>query len=238
MAKCKVCGKSGFFLKLDNLGRCKNCSSSAINSLSNGGLYNKTADEINRLTVPNYKSPKLDLAQQDKLLKSVWDAREQYKIDGDIDKLISVYEFAMRKSTPTLKGAQAHVFYLVDLYIKTKQYDEAWGYLNSISFEYIHMTHKIRKYQYKICKKEKRYTIALDYLLQWQLLKSQPTKTYSKDEFIKEATPIIKKLNWKDDTVEYLSYLIENQVGQGNFDIGPLHDSYNAFLKEIQQQSE
>lgn len=233
MAKCKSCGKSSLFIKLDNMGRCKKCSQAVFDSLSNGGMYTKTADQLRKLTDPTYQSKRLDLKQQDSLLNSLWKARDEYKSDGDINKLIAVYEYAMIDAKPVLQNAQSHVFYLVDLYIKTNQNDKAWGYLESISFEYIHETHKIRMYQFKILKKEKRCTDALIFLMEAYLLKSQFTNTFNKEGFIKDATPVMNKLKWDNSKMEYLSQLIENQVNSKNFDQQVLRSKYKAFLEKL-----
>lgn len=233
MAKCKSCGKSGLFIKLDNMGRCKKCSQAVIDSLSNGGMYTKTADQLRKLTDPTYQSKRLDLKQQDALLNSLWKARDEYKREGDINKLIAVYEYAMIDAKPVLQNAQSHVFYLVDLYIKTNQNDKAWGYLESISFEYIHETHKIRMYQFKILKKEKRYTDALIFLMEAYLLKSQFTNTFNEEGFIKDATSTINKLKWDINKVDYLTKLIKDQVDSHNFDQQLLRSKYRSFLEEL-----
>ena len=88
MAKCSICGKRGIFLKTDKYGRCSTCA----NKTANRTL---TAEELVERVHPEFKKTKSDLEHQEKLLASVWEAREQYKTDNDIDKLISVYEYAL-----------------------------------------------------------------------------------------------------------------------------------------------
>ena len=81
MSKCSVCGKRGLFLKIDKDGRCSTCASKANRTL--------TAEELVERINPEFKKSKSDLEHQEKLLSSVWKAREQYKVDNDINKLIA-----------------------------------------------------------------------------------------------------------------------------------------------------
>ena len=184
MGKCKVCGKSGLFLKLDKHGKCKDCAyktktpvngNTIVSDAQNFNEQSKkeSAEEWLFCVNPNYVQLKDDLAHQDKLLKTVIQAKEDYKVDNDINKLIVAYEYAMVKATPPLKNAQYHAMYLADLYIKTNQFDKAWDYLITISLPYMDITHKIRFAQCKILKKEKRFIDAMITLMEGHLFKAQ-----------------------------------------------------------------
>lgn len=226
MAKCSICGKRGIFLKIDKYGRCSTCA----NKTANRTL---TAEELVERVHPEFKKTKSDLEHQDKLLASVWEAREQYKVDNNIDKLIAAYEYAMIEAKPPLKNAQSHTMYLAELYIKNNQNDKAWDYLNSILLSHIDLTHKIRFLQCKILKKEKRFVDAMIMLMMGHLFKAQINATFAKDAFIKEATPIANKLGLNNDNVEYLAYLIENQVKHRNYDDQTLRTSYKKALSDF-----
>ena len=243
MAKCSVCGKKGFFLILDKDGKCSECAKREKESIKqktnffSAGKFDKklehnAIEEWLPQVDPQYKATKERLAHQEKLLSLVWKAREQYKIDNDINELIKVYEYAMIDANPVLHSAQAHVFYLVDLYIKTNQNDKAWGYLSKVSIEYIHETHKIRMYQFRILKKEKRYTEAMIFLMEAYLLKSQFTNSFNEKGFKKDANSTINKLEWDNTKLEYLAKLIKDQVNDHNFDQELLRSKYWAFLNE------
>ena len=218
MSKCSVCGKRGLFLKIDKDGRCSTCASKANRTL--------TAEESVERINPEFKKIKSDLEHQEKLLSSVLKAREQYKVDNDINKLIASYEYAMIEAKPPLKNAQSHTMYLAELYIKNNQNDKAWSYLNSILLSHMDLTHKIRFLQCKILKKEKKYVDAMIMLMMGHLFKSQISSGFNKETFIKEATPIANKLGLSSSNVEYLAYLIENQVKHHNYDDQVLRESY------------
>ena len=226
MAKCSICGKRGIFLKTDKYGRCSTCA----NKTANRTL---TAEELVERVHPEFKKTKSDLEHQEKLLASVWEAREQYKVDNNIDKLIAAYEYAMIEAKPPLKNAQSHTMYLAELYIKNNQNDKAWDYLNSILLSHIDLTHKIRFLQCKILKKEKRFVDAMIMLMMGHLFKAQINATFAKDAFIKEATPIANKLGLNNDNVEYLAYLIENQVKHRNYDDQILRTNYKKALSDF-----
>lgn len=208
MAKCSICGKSGIFLKIDMHGRCPICAKETDRV--------SKAERILEQVDPEYAKIKSDLEYQDKLLSYVLKAREQFKVDKNIDKLIEVYEYAIIKANPPLKNAPSHIMYLAELYIKNNQNDKAWSYLNSILLSHKDLTHKIRFLQCKILKKEKRYVDALFMLMMGYLFKAKNNSTFSGETFIKDVTPIANKLGLNSSNVEYLAYLIENQVKHHN----------------------
>lgn len=225
MAKCSICGKHGIFLKIDIYGRCSSCADKANKA--------STSEELVTQMNSSFKEIQSDLEYQDNLLASVWEAREQYKVDNDIDKLIAAYEYAMIEAKPPLKNAQSHTMYLAELYIKNNQNDKAWGYLNSLLLPHKDLTHKIRFLQCKILKKEKRFVDAMIMLMMGHLFKAQISATFAKDAFIKEATPIANKLGLNNDNVEYLAYLIENQVKHRNYDAQILRANYKKALSDF-----
>ena len=139
----------------------------------------------------------------------------------------------MIEAKPPLKNAQSHTMYLAELYIKNNQNDKAWDYLNSILLSHIDLTHKIRFLQCKILKKEKRFVDAMIMLMMGHLFKAQINATFAKDAFIKEATPIANKLGLNNDNVEYLAYLIENQVKHRNYDDQILRTNYKKALSDF-----
>ena len=136
----------------------------------------------------------------------------------------------MIETKPPLKNAQSHTMYLAELYIKNNQNDKAWGYLNSILLSHIDLTHKIRFLQCKILKKEKRYIDAMIMLMMGYLFKAKISSSFAKDTFIKDATPIANKLGLENSNIEYLAYLIENQVKHRNYDDQVLRENYKKAL--------
>ena len=240
MAKCKVCGKAGLFLKLDKNGKCKDCAYKMKVSVDGKAVVfdakkfdeqskKETTEEwLNRVS-PEYRESKNDLENQEKLLASVWEAREQYKTDNDINKVISVYEQALITSNPPLRS-DAHTMYLADLYIKSGQNDKAWGYLNSILISHIRLTGKIRYAQCKILKKEKKYVDAMQMLMLSYLFNSKMNDDFRETAFVKDATPIANKLKWDSDKIDILTQIISNQVKRKNYDEGTLIKSFKKVL--------
>lgn len=225
MAKCSICGKSGIFLKIDMHGRCPICAKRADRA--------SRAERILEQVDPEYAKIKLNIEYQNKLHSYISKAREQFKVDNDIDKLIEVYEYAIIKANPPLKNAQSHIMYLAELYIKNNQNDKAWGYLNSILLSHRNLTHKIRFLQCKILKKEKRYVDAMFMLMMGYLFKAKINSTFSRETFIKDVTPIANKLSLNSNNVQYLAYLIDNQVKNHNYDEQVLEDKIKKALADF-----
>ena len=244
MAKCKICGKSGLFFKLDKNGKCKDCAYKAIISVDGKPVVfdvrGKTAqtkgetieEELVR-TNPDYRELKNGLDHLDKLIASIQDAREQYKADKDIDKLIAAYEYAMIKANPPLKNAQSHTMYLAELYIKSNQNDKAWSYLNSILFSHKELTGKIRYAQFKVLKKEKKYADAMEMLMLSYLFGSKMNHTFRESAFVKEATTIANKLNWDSEKVGILAQIVGNQVQRKNYDESELIRVFRNALSQF-----
>ena len=225
MAKCSICGNRGIFLKTDKYGRCSVCA----NKIANRTL---TAEELVERVHPEFKKTKSDLEHQEKLLASVWEAREQYKTDNDIDKLISVYEYVLITSKPPLKS-DTHTMYLADLYIKSDQNDKAWGYLNSILFSHSELTGKIRYAQCKVLKKEKKYVNAMQMLMLSYLFNSKWNDIFRDTAFVKDATPIANKLKWDSEKIDILAQIISDQVRRKNYDEGALIKSFQKALSQF-----
>lgn len=225
MTKCSICGKKGLFLKVDGSGRCQDCV--------RADALRKSIEQEMLKSAPEYAKMKKDLDDQDALLKTVWDAREQYDKDGNIDALINAYEYALIKSNPPL-SSNSHAMYLSNLYIKSEQFEKAWGYLNGLLLTHRDLTGKIRAEQSRILKKEGSYSYALEMLMLSFLYESEWKNSFDKDGFIKKATPIANKLKWDEDKVEYLAHLIDSQVKRKNYDEGLLSDDYKKVLEQFE----
>ena len=74
-------------------------------------------------------------------------------------------------------------------------------------------------------------------LMYSHLLKSKWNNTFKSEIFIKDANPVANKLKWDSSKVEYLAYLIENQVKQKNYDEMLLREKYKTFLSEQKSDS-
>ncbi|MBC3797151.1 hypothetical protein [Acetobacterium tundrae] len=82
------------------------------------------------------------------------------KETGDVQKLIEVYEDVLLNEGLCFNG-KGYYINLAELYYKTGQLDKAWGYLNKIGVEHPELISKIRDFQSKVLRKEKKYQDAL-----------------------------------------------------------------------------
>ena len=98
-------------------------------------IIKKRNDEIQKQLDKSYESALGQIKQfdpdgyrkicaQDKQIKRIQDADEKYKEDKDLDWIINFWEKIWRKGGPIFEGSH-WMFYLPDLYIKAKRYDDA-----------------------------------------------------------------------------------------------------------------
>ena len=189
-----------------------------------------TSEEIRAEMYKNntmgYRDRKDRLDYQNSLIDKVNEANEQYK--DDINKLIEVYEFAFYKSDPPCASSQN--LKLVDMYLKTNQNDNAWGYLNFLYAGNHAPKEKIRFLQAKILKKENKHIDAIEMFMLGHLKNSEWNNTFQKDIFLKDIAPSANKLKWNSEKREYLAYLVENSVKQRKYGESALS---NAFRKSV-----
>lgn len=221
MAKCKLCGKSGLFMSVNENGLCKSCASrQKRNETITEELYRKD---------PAFRKLTDDLSEQDRLLEIVLKAHKQYSIDGDCEKAIVAYEEVMLHPTVPL-NSNTHTSFLVDLYIKAGQNDKAWGFLNSLIGTDRLPIEKIRNYQAKILKKENRHKDAIEMIMLEHLAKAKWNGVFNKEAFLKAIKPSANKLKLDDSFAIELSNLIQHHVDIGNFDESSLITQYRALL--------
>lgn len=217
MARCKKCGKSGLFLSVNKDGLCKNCSfQEKRNEAVNKELYRK---------YPSFRKVTDDLDEQDRLLKILIEAREQYSADGDCGKAIAAYEKVMLHPAVPI-NSNTHTSFLVDLYLKAGQNDRAWGFLNSLIGTDRLPIERIRGYQAKILSKENKHKDALEMLMLEFLAKAARSMTFNNEAFLKAIKPSIKKMKLDDTFANDLSNLIQHHVEVKNFDERSLVTQY------------
>lgn len=221
MAKCKLCGKSGLFMSVNENGLCKSCASQQKrNGTIKEELYKKD---------PTFRKLTDDLSEQDRLLEIVLKAREQYSIDGDCVKAIAAYEKVMLHPTVPL-NSNTHTAFLVDLYMKAGQNDKAWGFLSSLIGTGRLPIEKIRNYQAKILKKENKHKDAIEMIMLEYLAKAKWNSTFDREAFLKAIKPSTNKLKTDDSFAVELSGIIQHHVDIGNFDESSLITQYRALL--------
>ena len=145
MARCKRCGKSGFFFHVGKSGLCDSCAA----------IAEKHTLQLEEMKRKQQAEDKLVNEQ----LKRLNEARDKYEKDGQYDKLIAIYEEVL--SSPTFFNAVRHKLLLVEYYQKNAQRDKAWALLNSIALEYPDEICRVRRAQYRQLKNEKNYPEAL-----------------------------------------------------------------------------
>lgn len=219
MAKCKVCGKSGFFLKLNNLGYCSECAKMPL-------------EKIMYITDEKYRKTVDDIEYQQGLLEIALKARDNYKKDKDASKAIVSYEKVLVKSNPPLHS-HTHTQFLADLYIKAEEYDKAWGYLNSLIGTGRLPQEKIRKTQAEILKKEKKYLASIEYSAMEYLSRNTWDNQLEKDAFLKAVRVNANKLGWSEEQRESVYDLILKQKSSGNLSEKALVDSYRLLVKSF-----
>lgn len=227
MTKCSICGKKGLFLKVDGSGRCQDCV--------RADALRKSIEQDMLNSDPEYARLKESNDTHDRHIKELWEARNRYeqdKSDANLQNVISVYEHVFIDEKSTL-NADSHRMYLSNLYIQTKQFDKAWGYLNHLFLSNRNLAGKVRAEQSRILKKEGRYSYAMEMLMISFLYNSKWKNSFDKADFMKKATPIANKLKWDESKIEYLANLIDIQVKHKNYDESALSNHYQKALEQF-----
>ena len=224
MGKCLKCGKGGILLHVDKNGLCSNCAKEIhFRNTIEAEMYRN--DAAFRQTVNAN-------ADADKLIDLLNRARDQYKKDGNIEKLIKGYE-AVLIQVPKPVHSPSVAMQLVDLYIKNGQDDKAWGYLNSLlaRSDYVVPRDKIRFAQVKILKREKKYTEAVEMLILAHLSKAKDQK-YNVAGFEKDLKPIAKNLGWDDSNIHELIVVVDGFARSKHNSEQAAIKSFRKLLKE------
>lgn len=166
------------------------------------------------------------LDYQDALLSRVNAANEKYKKDGNLNALISEYEFAFRTSKPSCASSQN--LKLADFYMEAGMNDKAWRYLNQLYSTGEAPKDKIRFKQASLLKKEKRYAYAIEMYMLGYLYKH----TWNKEMFLKDISSSANKLSLSDNQREFLASLVERQVKSKKYNEDAVSDNYRKTAKE------
>ena len=174
---------------------------------------NTTLQEFNKIIEPlNVRLKKGD-EQLDRILKETQLSKET----GDVDNLIKVYEEILLKEGICFAG-YFHKLNLAELYYKNGQMDKAWGYSNKLGGKEPDLMNRIRDFQVKILKKEKKYTDAL--LFQLGALFYEIDKNYrpSEEKIEKKLCGLIKKckMESKYNSIKSLIFSSTNEIDLRN----------------------
>lgn len=178
------------------------------------------------------------LAKQDAILKKANKARENYEIDGDVDKLFSVYQEIL-DTEPYYQIRGNWIFKYPELLIKEKRYDQAWGVLNRLYLDLPDSHGRIRDMQFQILKAENRHPQdAIHYLMVSYLLKMKGVinpvdywEDHERTSFIKKAKTTAKKAGFSEEELNSICDIIESCILENCFSETQLHNKYEKFLK-------
>ena len=225
MSICNNCGKGGLFFKTDKNGLCSECAKTELK---------KSVYEDLLRTNKKFAILDKELKTQDNQIERINEAKSRFQEDNDYDALISVLEtiFIDEKTTLNINKLQ-----LAELYLKTGQNDKAYSYASKLLLDKQQEASRVRLFMFKVLKTEKKYIDAMLMLMFSHLLKSKWNNTFQSEIFTKDAKLVASKLKWDSSKVDYLAYLIENQVKQKNYDEMLLRDKYKAFLAELKSNS-
>jgi len=218
MSKCRLCGKSGLFFRVNSNGLCAECAKKQHSFASN------SAQSIHQ-----------NISNHDKELSILINAEEEYSSDKDIQKLISVYEDIFIRQKSTL-NSQSRWFNLVELYLKAGQNDKAWAWLNQLAIKHPDYMSKIEDKRYKILNKEGRFLDAMLSLMSsigYSEGNAGPQayyQAYGRSRFIKLAPALIKKLKWPADDLSLLEDMLSSSIGKKEFNYSLLREKYKEFI--------
>ncbi|MBE5807052.1 MAG: hypothetical protein E7317_01755 [Clostridiales bacterium] len=224
MGKCLKCGRGGILFRVDKNGLCSDCAKVVH-------IRNNIEADLYRNNVAFRQAINAN-ADTDKLIDLLNRAREQYRQDGNIDKLIKGYEAVLIQATKPVHSPSV-AMQLVDLYVKNGQNDKAWGYMNSLlaRSDYVVPRDKIRLAQSKILKKEKKYTEASEMLILAYIAKAQ-NQAYDVSAFEKDIKPIARKIGLDDVKIQELVSLVDGLVRRDVTNEQAVIKSFKKQLKE------
>lgn len=157
-------------------------------------------------------------------------ARQEYKIDNDINKLISVYEDLFVNSKPPVKSPDE--FELVKLYIKAGMTNKAWEYMNVLLARGTTPDYLIYNEQASILKKESKYLDAAHLYMLCYLSKTKDIGYFQEDKFTKDIKSCGTKLKWNDNDIKTATNMIQQRIDSKDYDLASLSADFKNVFKE------
>ena len=175
-----------------------------------------------------YRRVKDKLDYHDDLYKRIGAIHQKYNDKSDI----SAYIAALENIISTDPESEASVWNtLLNLYVSEKNYDKAWGFTNKLCLNNAIPRNKIRREQFRILKKEKRYISALDMLMGAYLLSYSNQTSFNRNAFIKEAGACTRALKWGEDVLNDMADILAEQLKNKDYDESKLHGILSNYLK-------
>ncbi|SDB55061.1 hypothetical protein SAMN02910317_02857 [Ruminococcaceae bacterium FB2012] len=179
---------------------------------------------------PEYRRMKDKIDYEDELLEKLNYYVALYKSQNNIEALISAYEDAFVVSDPPCRSTQ--VFDLINLYINQGMLDKAWELLNRIILLHPDKLCRIRKEQCRILKKEGKYIEALRFISLSTFDNYGNKNSPNKQPFLKDVSPIIKKLSVDNTVAEELWTIIESELKNKKSSEATVEAKISAYLKD------
>lgn len=175
---------------------------------------------------PETKKEMDNIAKRNTELEKLAVARQAYKVDNDLDKLISVYEELFVHANPPVKSPDE--FELAKLYLKAGQNDKAWRYLNTILLRGNTPDYLIYDQQASILKKENKYLDAAHLYCLCYLSKAKDIGNFQEDKFTKDIKVCGNKLGWNDAKIADLIGILRERIAEKDFDLASLSKEFKA----------
>ena len=160
-------------------------------------------------------------------------ADRQFENDKDLDKRIAAYESVFHKKTHW--NSFNYCMKLVKMYEDAEKNNKAWSLLNKMIGWFATYPNpaayipKIRKEQFKILKKEKKYDEALRWLLAAHASFAKNPSEFNAERFISEAKTTAKGLGMTEEQLQELAEIVQKTLRQSN-GAEKVDEAYQAFL--------
>lgn len=167
---------------------------------------------------------------QDKAVKAVQAARNEYEDIASINKCISAYETYVLDNEAGVRWDPSDYVFLAGLYTKIGATNKAWGLLNSIKANFPNASEAVRHQQVALLKKEKRWADALQFYCSEAYYICKRDKGYSKEQFVCTAAPLARKANLSSDQLQTLAAQIVEAAHKFTCTEGRVNEIATSFL--------
>lgn len=163
-------------------------------------------------------------------------ADRQFENDKDTEKRIAAYESVFHKKTHW--NSFNYCMKLVKMYEDGGKNNKAWALINKMIIWFATYPNpaayisKIRKEQFKILKKEKKYDEALRWLLAAHTSFAKSPSEFSAESFFSEAKTTAKGLGMTEAQLQELVEIVQKTLKQSN-GAEKVDEAYQSFLSSI-----
>lgn len=191
----------------------------------------KREDVVNQFlkTDTQFKQNYEDNLIGDKQIERINNARQLVK-DKKYDEAVVIFEDVLINEGAKY-NAYNHKMLLADLYYKMGDYDKAWGYSNKLFLEESNSVNKIREFQVKVLKKEKRFKDALALQLSALAYEGVMYGRPTQEQIEKKLNVLLKKNDLVERSNEVFK-ILDDTYKSGKFDERLVRDSFKEIISE------